>query len=71
MTIIGESLNRLARVDPATAGGITDLSRIVGFRNILVHGYTSIDNALVWQLATSKVPPLLSEIADLLSDNEP
>jgi len=43
----------------------------VGFRNILVHGYTSIDNSLVWQLATSKVPLLLSEITDLLSDNEP
>jgi len=70
LTIIGESLNRLAKVDPTTAGDITDLSRIVGFRNILVHGYTSIDNALVWQLATSKVPPLLSEIADLLDGPE-
>lgn len=36
--IIGESLNRLGRVDPGAAEMIPDLRRIVGFRNVLIHG---------------------------------
>jgi uncharacterized protein with HEPN domain len=32
--IIGESLNRLRRVDPETAAGVDDLPRIVAFRNV-------------------------------------
>jgi len=36
--IIGEALNRLSRVDSATADRVPDLARIVAFRNVLVHG---------------------------------
>lgn len=53
--IIGEALNRLRRIDPATAEGVPDLSRVVAFRNILVHGYATIDDALVWEAATTQV----------------
>ena len=45
--IIGEALNRLSRADPLTAAGIEDLPRIVAFRNVLVHGYATIDDVLV------------------------
>lgn len=67
MAIVGEALNRLSMADPQTAAGITGLARIVGFRNILVHGYTSVDSFLVWQLATANVPVLLVEVDRLLA----
>jgi uncharacterized protein with HEPN domain len=67
MAIIGEALNRLSAADPDTAAEITDLPRIVGFRNILVHGYTSVDSFLVWQLAVSNLPTLLAELDRLLA----
>lgn len=35
--IIGESLNRLSRIEPGIAGEIPDLPRIVAFRNVLIH----------------------------------
>lgn len=48
--IIGEALSQLAKVDPATAGRIPDLRRIIGFRNLLIHGYDRIEPAAVWRV---------------------
>lgn len=66
--IIGEALNRLSKVDPETAGRVPDLPRIVAFRNVLVHGYAQIDDALVWEVATTRVPLMAQLLDDLLSD---
>jgi uncharacterized protein with HEPN domain len=66
--IVGEALNKLSKIDPATAATITDLSKIVGFRNVLVHGYSAVDDALVWQIVDSSLPGLLAEVDALLSD---
>ena len=42
-----------------------DLSWIVAFRNALVHGCRTIDDALVWEVATTRVHALLESL-DLL-----
>lgn len=67
--IIGEALNRLSRVDPATATLIADLPRIVAFRNVLAHGYAVIDEELVWEVATTRVVDLASELGRLLGED--
>jgi uncharacterized protein with HEPN domain len=64
--IIGESLRQLAASDPQTAGRITALPRIVAFRNILIHGYATIDDKIVWGVVESNLPPLRSELEQLL-----
>lgn len=64
--IIGEALNRLGKVDPGTAGRIPDLARIVAFRNVLVHGYVQIDDALVWEVASTRVAELTAVLDGLL-----
>ena len=46
--IIGEALTRLRREFPEMIERITDVTKIIGFRNILVHGYDVIDDATVW-----------------------
>ena len=43
--IIGEALNQLRRIDAALVARIPELGRIVGFRNVLIHGYDEIDSA--------------------------
>lgn len=48
--IIGEALNQLARVDPDRAARIPDLRGIIAVRNIIVHGYATLDNTLVWAI---------------------
>lgn len=45
--VMGEALNRLMQSDPETATRIEDLRRIVGFRNRIIHGYDTIDDATV------------------------
>jgi uncharacterized protein with HEPN domain len=66
--IIGEALNRLNRVDPATADQISQARRIIGFRNILVHGYDIVENTVVWDIVEKNIPILHKEILSLLED---
>ncbi|MGH8930183.1 MAG: HepT-like ribonuclease domain-containing protein [Egibacteraceae bacterium] len=46
LEIVGEALNQLAKVDAELAGRVPELGDIVGFRNILAHGYAVVDDAL-------------------------
>ncbi|KJE19868.1 Protein of unknown function DUF86 [Frankia torreyi] len=64
--IIGEALNQLSRVAPEIAAAIPELPRIVAFRNILIHGYATVDDALVWQVLTEKLPELERVIRGIL-----
>jgi len=66
--IVGEALNKLSRTDAAVAEGITDLPRIVAFRNLLIHGYATIDDQLVWEVATERVGRLVITLGELLDD---
>lgn len=65
--IIGEALNRLQGIDPSVFSQITDAQRIIGFRNILAHGYDVIDYAIVWDIVTNHLPILKTEVEDLLT----
>jgi len=65
--ILGEALNQLSRLDSNMVEKIPDLPRIVAFRNILIHGYASVDDRLVWGIVESRLEPLLDAIAALLS----
>ena len=64
--IIGEALRQLAREDPDTAARIPDLPRIVAFRNVLIHGYASVDPALVWAVVAERLGDLLAILNELL-----
>lgn len=64
--IIGESLAQLRKIDPATAGTIPELPRIVAFRNILIHGYATVDERLVWGVIEGSLPSLRAILRQLL-----
>ena len=66
--IIGEALNQLSRVDSNLAAAIPDLARIVAFRNILIHGYATVDDALVWQVLKERLPELQRVMRELLGN---
>ena len=52
--IIGEALSRISKVDPNTAEQIPEFRRIIGFRNILIHGYDDIDHVRVWEVIQAR-----------------
>ena len=64
--IIGEALGQLAKLDEELAAGISEHRAIVAFRNILIHGYTEVDDRLVWDVVETKLPVLIREIDALL-----
>ena len=65
--MIGEALMRLKRENPEILETITNHEKIIGFRNVLVHGYDMIDDATVWSAIKDGIPPLRRKVENLLS----
>lgn len=63
--VIGEALVRLREEYPALLERISDREKIIGFRNVLVHGYDVIDDATVWSAIERNLPTLLEEVKAL------
>lgn len=63
---VGEALTRLRLLDIAAFGSIPDSIRIVAFRNVLVHGYESISDELVWEIIHGHLQLLRDTCAELL-----
>jgi uncharacterized protein with HEPN domain len=67
LTVVGEAMNRLSKVDPSIASHVTAVPQIVAFRNRLVHDYPMTNPDDVWQILMEDIPRLLTEIRALLS----
>ncbi len=65
--IIGEALVNLRKIAPDVAAQIPDLARIIAFRNILIHGYATVDDKLVWGVVETDVPVLRRTLKQLLA----
>ncbi len=68
--IIGEAINQLSQSDPEVVQHISEYRRILSFRNILIHGYTQVDNHIVWDFIQTKLPNLHKEVQTLLDRPE-
>jgi uncharacterized protein with HEPN domain len=64
--IIGEALRQLEKAAPDLARKIPELPQAIAFRNILIHGYTSIDDRTVWRTIQESLPALRSHLSALL-----
>lgn len=65
--IVGEALSRLAKDSPEVIALIPDHAKIIGFRNILVHGYASVDDRIVWGVIEIHLGPLRKAVTQLLA----
>jgi len=70
LEIVGEALSQLRRRDPQTASLIPDLARIVDFRNVLSHGYGSLDHEIVWESIGVDLDPLKVRLRSLLEQSD-
>ena len=54
----------VGRVSGETQAQHGDLpwGEIVGLRNRLIHGYDSVDMAIVWEILTGDLPPLIETL---------
>lgn len=64
--VIGEAAGKISL---ELRGRYPDVNwpKIVGMRNLLVHGYFSIKLTIVWTTASQAVPQLRTQIAEILS----
>jgi uncharacterized protein with HEPN domain len=67
LEIIGEAVSKLSRSDPATAAALTGRRRIIALRNILIHGYATVDDRVVWNILERDLPVLQAEVRGLLA----
>lgn len=64
--IIGEALGSVRRIDSVMASTIPDASRIIAFRNVVVHAYARIDHDLVWRVVQNDLEALIATLSALL-----
>jgi len=64
--ILGEAMNRLLRAAPEFETRISHARRIIGLRNILSHGYDSVDYRILWTASVDHLPLLKTEIGLLI-----
>ena len=51
-----------------TMSRVTELREVVDFRNLLSHGYESVDQRVVWSLAQHELPALVLELKRLAAE---
>ena len=66
--IIGEALNRLHKNSPDLANRIPGLRDAVDFRNLLAHGYASVDPSRVWKSIKQDLPQLHKVVKELVAE---
>lgn len=69
--IIGEAFAGLQRTDAAAAAQVPDLRQIISFRNVLIRGYATVNDRIVWDAVQDDLPNLLAALARLLDAAPP
>lgn len=64
---IGEAMTQADKLDPTAIASISALRQIISFRNVLVHGYASIQDATVWGVIENDLATLSREVKSLLA----
>jgi uncharacterized protein with HEPN domain len=67
-SIIGEALAQMRRHYPAVMQQIEDSKKIIAFRNVLMHMYSSVDNDDVWSAVESKLPAFRAQVIALIAE---
>ena len=64
----GEALARLARHDSALAARLPEHRQIIGFRNVLVHGYDSLATGRILAIIKQDLPRLMKAAAEIRAE---
>jgi len=66
LMIIGEALSQAEKIDPNVSKAISDVRRIVNLRNVIIHGYSTVENETIWGILQEHVPRLYEQVKILL-----
>ena len=70
LAIIGEAIKKIKKIKEINANELINYhSSIIGFRNILVHSYDSVDDEIVWAIIKRHLAPLKEEVTQRLNES--
>lgn len=64
LEVIGEAFTKLEDIAPEIARRFPELRKIVGLRNRIIHGYDSVDDEIIWDVAKNKLPALRRQVEE-------
>ncbi|MEH6355855.1 MAG: HepT-like ribonuclease domain-containing protein [Marinobacter sp.] len=64
--VIGEAMAKLHKVDPSITEHIADYKKMIAFRNVLIHGYATIDPLIVWGVIETNLEQLIEQVSAIL-----
>jgi uncharacterized protein with HEPN domain len=67
---MGEAINRIKCDEPSLLSRIRNYRDNISFRNILVHGYDSIDDRIVWGVIEEDLNDLVEDVDKLLQQDK-
>ncbi|MDH5718944.1 MAG: DUF86 domain-containing protein [Spirochaetia bacterium] len=66
LEIIGEAVKKIPDSIKKEHQNI-DWRKIAGLRDVLIHGYSDIDNEIIWEVIHEKIPKLRIHIQNILT----
>ncbi|MGB9330080.1 MAG: DUF86 domain-containing protein [Steroidobacteraceae bacterium] len=68
LEIAGDALGQLRKLEPSIFARVPDGDLIVAFRNVLAHGYATLDHRRVYDIASTRVEELRAVLERLLTE---
>jgi uncharacterized protein with HEPN domain len=68
LEIAGDALGELRKLDPTLFERIPEGNLVVAFRNVLAHGYATLDHRRVYDIATARAAELQRVLEQLLTE---
>ncbi|MCI5168480.1 MAG: DUF86 domain-containing protein [Candidatus Electrothrix sp. GM3_4] len=66
--IIGEALNRIKKIDSSLLDRVDNWREIIGFRNVIAHGYDVVEDEIVWNSVKEDIPVLITQLKRILNE---
>lgn len=67
--IIGETLNRINKINIGMLANVDNWREIIGFRNVIAHGYDVVEDEIVWDSIKRNIPELLKQLNKIIENN--
>jgi uncharacterized protein with HEPN domain len=64
--IICVAMTRLKKINAAVTESILASREIINFRDVLIHGYDTINDDVTWRIVSEKLPLIRRDIDDLM-----
>jgi uncharacterized protein with HEPN domain len=64
LQVVGEHLSRMRRIDAGRFAEVADDSwpQLIGLRNVISHGYETIDREQIWQMIRDDLPAFVASL---------